>query len=390
MINALGSEPSAIWPRLAAGDTTRLSWRDDFVPGRVLLVGAVKDHLPEVPSRLARYACRNNAMTLAALRQIEGEVADRRARGGRHRIGVVVGTSTSGVSDAEQAIRAQQETGSLSREFDYAQLEFGGLAGFVAEHLDVSGPAFTLSTACSSGARALATARSLLRLGVCDAVVAGATDTLCRLTTNGFHALQAIADGVSNPMSVNRRGLTLGEGSALFLVTPEAGGVQLLGVGESSEAHHMSAPDPEGRGAEAAMREALSDAGLEADAIAYLNLHGTGTPQNDSMESAAVHRVLGPEVPASSTKPLVGHALGAAGALEAAFCWLMLEAFDGESVPLVPHRWDGARDPALEAIRLAGEGERARASGRAAVMTNSFGFGGNNCTLVLGAGAVAC
>ena len=151
----------------------------------------------------------------------------------------------------------------------------------MAEYLGVRGPVYALSTACSSGARALASARSLLSLGICDAVVAGAADTLCGLTANGFSALSAVCEGVTNPCSRNRAGLTLGEGAAVFLVEPGEGGVQLLGVGESSEAHHMSAPDPSGSGAEVAMRGALADAGLAPDAIHYLNLHGTGTPLND-------------------------------------------------------------------------------------------------------------
>jgi 3-oxoacyl-[acyl-carrier-protein] synthase-1 len=382
-VNALGRTRKEIAARLFAGDTSGLELRSDFVPERPIWVGSVRGELPAIPESLARFACRNNQLALAALEPIGAEVAAALARFGPARIGVVLGTSTSGVGDAEAAIRVRERTGSLAREFFYDQLEFGGLARFVAELIGARGPAYTLSTACSSGARALATARSLLRLGACDAVVSGAADSLCGLTTNGFSALGAISERVTNPFSVNRDGLTLGEGSALFLVTPEPGGVQLVGVGDSSEAHHMSAPDPEGRGAETAMRGALDDAGLTGADIAYLNLHGTGTPQNDSMEAAAVARVLGPEIPCSSTKPLVGHALGAAGALEAAFCWLVLAERSGDSLPLPPHVWDGQRDPALAPLHFVAKGERAKVGPRAHVMTSSFGFGGNNCTLVL-------
>ncbi len=182
---------------------------------------------------------------------------------------------------------------------------------------------------------------------------------------------------------MNRDGLTIGEGAALFLATREEGGIQLVGVGESSEAHHISAPDPEGKGAETAMRAALLDAGIAASDVAYLNLHGTGTPQNDPMECGAVARVLGGAVPCSSTKPLFGHALGAAGALEAAVCWLVLNARTGDELPLPPHLYDGERDPACAGVRLARAGERAHVGPVARVMTNSFGFGGNNCSLVL-------
>ncbi|HTO06223.1 MAG TPA: beta-ketoacyl-ACP synthase [Myxococcota bacterium] len=383
-VSALGGALEEVSARLAAGDATRLTLNESLVPERSLWLGAVNETLPEIPPNLERFACRNNRLALAALEAIRGEVSAAIARFGQGRVGVVVGTSTSGVGDAEAAIAHRERTGVLAHEFHYDQLEFGGLARFVAEAAGARGPAYTLSTACSSGARALASARSLLRLGLCDAVISGAADSLCGLTTNGFAALGALSAGVTNPFSRNRDGLTLGEAGVLFLVTREPGGIQLLGVGDSSEAHHMSAPDPEGRGAETAMQGALADAGLTPADIAYLNLHGTGTPQNDAMESAAVARVLGSELPCSSTKPLVGHTLGAAGAIEAAFCWLVLAEMRAGEAALPPHVWDGARDPELAPIRLTEKGARAVFGPRSAVMTSSFGFGGNNCTLILG------
>lgn len=350
------------------------------MPGRRLTVADVPGPLPAVPARLRRYACRNNAMSLAALEPIEKQLADAIAAVGRDRVGVVLGTTTSGVSDAEAAMRHRLATGELGESFHYAQLEFGGAAGFVAELLGTTGPRYTISTACSSGARALASARSLLRLGVCDAVIAGATDTLCGLTTNGFAALQAISDEITNPCSRNRKGLTLGEGSVMFLVTRETEGIQLRGVGASSDAHHMSAPDPEGLGAERAMRAALADAGALPAAIAYLNLHGTGTAQNDLTESLAVARVFERPPLCSSTKSLVGHTLGAAGAMEAGFCWLALANESAGRLPVIPHVFDGELDPKLAGLRLAARDLEVAAG---PVLTNSFGFGGNNCSLVL-------
>jgi 3-oxoacyl-[acyl-carrier-protein] synthase-1 len=380
MVNPLGSRLDEIWPRLLSGDQSHLRSHDDLVPGRKLVVAEVSSSLPAVPDRLGRYACRNNSLTLAALEQIEKPISDWIAAAGRERVGVVLGTSTSGVSDAEMAIRHRNRTGALAPAFHYSQLEFGGAAGFVAELLGLAGPAYTISTACSSGARALVSARSLLAQGICDVVVAGATDSLCGLTTNGFGALQVLSEGITNPSSVHRDGLTLGEGSALFVVTREPGGIQLAGVGESSEAHHMSAPDPDGLGAEQAMRGALADAGLPPAAIAYLNLHGTGTPLNDRMEFNAIARVFGASPPCSSTKPLVGHTLGAAGAMEAGFCWLLLRAGQLGALELIPHVYDGQLDPELNGLALVARGARAPLG---PVMTNSFGFGGNNCTLIL-------
>ena len=382
-VSALGRSNAQIAARLFAGDRSGIAMRDDLVPQRTLPFATVSGELPEVPAGLARYACRNNRLALAALDGMRGEVDAALVRFGRARVGIVVGTSTSGVGDAESAIALRHRTGQLGSAFKYDQLEFGGLGGFLSEASGARGPAYTLSTACSSGARALASARSLLALGLCDAVICGASDSLCGLTANGFTALGALSAQGTNPCSVNRDGLTIGEGCALFLATREEGGIQLVGVGESSEAHHISAPDPEGKGAEIAMRGALADAGLAPSDIAYLNLHGTGTPQNDPMECGAVARVLGDLVPCSSTKPLFGHALGAAGALEAAVCWLVLDARAGDELPLPPHLYDGERDPTCGGVRLAHTGEHAKVGPVARAMTNSFGFGGNNCTLVL-------
>jgi 3-oxoacyl-[acyl-carrier-protein] synthase-1 len=389
MVSALGRGPDETWRRLLAGDTSGIARLSGLVPGREIPFGVVPGLLPPVPPALARFACRNNALALLALAQIEERVRDEIRRAGPRRFAVVVGTSTSGVAAAEEALRHRRERGALPESFDYVQLEHGGLARFLAEHLGVQGPAYTISTACSSSAKAIAAARNLLALGVCDAALAGGVDSLCRLTLNGFDALQTIAPDRCNPMSANRKGLVLGEGGALFLVTRDGGEIGLLGAGESSDAYHMSAPEPEGRFSEAAMCAALDDAGVRAADVAYVNLHGTGTPLNDAMESRAVHRVFGERVPCSSTKPLTGHALGASAAVELGLCWLLLaHARDGR-MPLAPHVWDGEPDPALPRLRLSHAGEEVEVGTRAVVVSNAFGFGGSNCTLVL-ARDVAC
>ena len=185
-------------------------------------------------------------------------------------------------------------------------------------------------------------------------------------------------------MSRNRDGINLGEGAALFLVTRESGAIGLLGAGESNDAHHMSAPEPEGRGAEACMRAALADCGARAEDIAYLNLHGTGTPHNDAMESVAVDRVFGGAIPCSSTKPLVGHTLGASGAIEVGFCWMMLSHREDGALTPPPHLWDGEAEAELPPLALVKPGTQIDAGPPAAVMSSSFGFGGSNCALVIG------
>jgi 3-oxoacyl-[acyl-carrier-protein] synthase-1 len=202
-------------------------------------------------------------------------------------------------------------------------------------------------------------------------------DSLCALTLNGFAALESVSRLLCNPFSRHRDGINIGEGAAVFLMSREPGPVCVLGIGESSDAFHISGPDPEGRGAELALRQALT--GTDLTAVDYLNLHGTATPQNDLMESHAVHRVLGDKVPCSSTKPLVGHTLGAAGATELAFCWMLLTEHGPATLP--PHVWDGAADPALAPLNLCTPGMQRDCRITA---SNSFAFGGNNICVVLG------
>jgi 3-oxoacyl-[acyl-carrier-protein] synthase-1 len=365
-----------------AGDGSGLTREAGWLPaGAISLVGKVRAELPPIPQRLARYDCRNNRLLLAALAQIADGVEDILSRHGRSRIGVVLGTSTSGIAEGEVAIAALQRDGRMPDAFHYARQEIGSSAPFLADHLGLLGPAYTISTACTSSAKALVSARMLLAAGLCDAVLAGGADSLCRLTVSGFSALESVSAEPSNPMSVNRCGINIGEGAALFLVTRDEAAIALQGCGESSDAHHMSAPHPDGRGAEQAMRAALADAGIRPEDIAYVNLHGTATAKNDEMESRAMHRVFPPGTPASSTKPLTGHLLGTAGATEAAFCWLALRDREGR---LPPHIWDNCPDPELPALNLVRVGDRMSRNGRRSVMSNGYAFGGSNVSLVLG------
>lgn len=379
IINALGCGSAEVGRGLFAGDTSGMQVEDGWLPGTGCRVGRARGKLPEVPTRLAEYACRNNRLLLAALRQIETAVDAALTRYGRNRLGIVLGTSTSGIAEGEAAIAACRATGAMPPDYRYTQQEIGMPAVFLARHLGIGGPAYTISTACTSSAKALASARRLLRHGLCDAVLVGGVDSLCKLTLNGFAALEATSAGLSNPLSRNRCGINIGEGAALFVLSREEAAVELLGIGESSDAHHISAPHPDGLGAEAAMLAALADAGLAASDIDYLNLHATATLQNDAMESRAVARVFATGLAASGTKPLTGHTLGAAGATELAFCWLALAA--GE---LPPHIWDGEADPTLPALDLvSGRRHFARASARRC-MSNSFAFGGSNTSLLIG------
>lgn len=387
LVCALGSGAPAVSRALLAADSSGMREATQWVSGRRLTLGAVCDPLPAMPAGMAAAQSRNNQLLLAAALQIEAPIRLAIARYGAARIGVVLGTSTSGIDEASQCIAIEQRSGALPDDYRYSQQELVAPAAFLSQWLQLSGPSYVISTACTSSARALLSAQRLLRLGLCDAVLCGGVDSLCRLTLNGFCSLEAVADGLCNPFSANRNGINIGEGAALFLLTRErlapGPAIALLGAGASSDAYHISAPEPQGLGAQAAMRQALASAGLAASAIDYLNLHGTATRHNDAMESLAVQAVFPAGVPCSSTKPLSGHTLGAAGALEAAFGWLCLSPYNAAGV-LPAHRWDGQADPQLPALHLVEAGQGWRQPGPRRVMSNSFAFGGNNLSLILG------
>ena len=386
LICALGNDREEVARRLFAEDGSGMRSESGWVPERVLPVGAVKSGLPPIPAHLASHSSRNNQLLLAAALQIEGEIRQAIESHGPERIGVILGTSTSGIDEASASIAAWLRDQQFPANYDYQQQELSAPANFLAEWLQLSGPAYVISTACTSSARALLSARRALDQGLCDAVLCGGVDSLCKLTLNGFSALEAMSTQRCNPFSRNRDGINIGEAAVLFLMTRESNGehaIALLGAGASCDAHHISAPEPTGRGARQAMQQALDNAGLKAQDIDYLNLHGTATPLNDAMESLAVNAIFPEGVPCSSTKPLTGHTLGAAGALEAAFCWLSLAPENSEhAVP--PQLWDGEADPQLPALRWTAPGARLALSNRRCLMSNSFAFGGNNISLIIG------
>ena len=379
---ALGVDRETVARRLLHTAASGLALSDEFSPGRMLPVGRVGTGLPDLSHLPLRLRSRNNALALAALAQIRPAVDAAIARHGAARIGVVIGTSTSGVGEAETALAQEQGSGELPAGFHYGQQEMGSCAEALALALGVGGPAYVHSSACSSSAKAMTSAARLIRMGLCDAVVTGGVDTLCGFTVAGFSALESVSPDACNPLSARRNGINLGEAAALFLMSREPAPVALCGWGESSDGHHISAPDPEGGGARIAMREALQRAGLDAAQVDYINLHGTATVQNDAMESRAVAALFGTQVAVSSTKPLTGHTLGAAGALEAAFCWLAMQD-DNPEGRLPPHLWDGEQDPGLPVLNVAAIGARLGHPIRYA-LSNSFAFGGSNAALVFG------
>ena len=328
VICALGRGQAEVSRSLFAGDCSGMRAESGWVPERVLPVAGVHGELATIPPELGQQSSRNNQLLLEAALQIEGEIRQAIHRYGASRVGIVLGTSTSGIDEASRGIAQYLRDRHFPSDYDYQQQELSAPANFLADWLQLSGPAYVISTACTSSARALMSARRLLELGLCDAVICGGVDSLCKLTLNGFSALEAVSGQRCNPFSVNRNGINIGEAAVLFLMTrsAHAPAIALLGGGASSDAHHISAPEPAGRGALQAMHKALARAGLQAGQISYLNLHGTATQHNDAMESRAVASLFPEGLPCSSTKPLTGHTLGAAGALEAAFCWLATQA----------------------------------------------------------------
>lgn len=380
--SALGLDAAAMRAQLfATTDPATLQWTERYSPGRVLPLGCLPAHavLPALDFAPVHQRSRNNALAWGAVQALQGDMAQAIARHGPTRVALVVGTSTGGIEEGEMAARHLLLEGDFPPGFAYAVQEMGNVAQFLAQQLGIRGPAHTISTACSSGAKALASAARLLQSGMADAVLAGGVDALARFTVGGFSALEAVSDQRCNPLSANRRGINLGEAAAFFVLSREPGPVRLAGWGESQDAHHMSAPDPTGQGAAAAMQQALARAGMQPAAVDYVNLHGTATPHNDAMESRAVQNVLGSEVAVSSTKPLTGHALAAAGALEAAVAWHVLH--DNPEGVLPGHWWDGVADPALPALAAVAPGTRLSRAARA-VLSNSFAFGGSNSSLL--------
>ncbi len=280
-------------------------------------------------------------------------------------IGIVIGTTNSGIEEFETTENKHHA-------------ELGNPAEFLKWYLGTTNYAASVSTACTSGIKAFSTAVKLLENNVCKAVITGGIDTIARMPTYGFQALEVLSHEKTNPFSKNRRGISIGEGGALFLLTKNSGDVKILGIGETSDAYHSATPDPEGTQAVKAIQTALDEAKLPPYGIDYINLHGTGTISNDLMEANAIYKVFGNKVPASSTKPITGHCLGAAAAVETYICYEILKG--KRNLPI--HNFDGEYDESLPKIQLVDK--NISPANIKTCMCTSFGFGGTNAVLILG------
>lgn len=358
-----------------------LHWLDfDGVVGQVEGIENVS-----IRADLSDYDCRNNRLAQIALEVDHFSAAVERAiaKYGADRVGIVLGTSTSGIASTEAAYSELAPDGSLPSWFMLETTHaYNSLAAFVRSYFRVGGPAYIVSTACSSSSKAVVDACQLLASGMCDAVVAGGVDTLCRLTVQGFQSLDLVDPTPARPFDASRTGINIGEAAGFVLIESAHGRTSapppmatLVGFGESSDGYHMSAPDPEGNGAERAMADALTSAGLDSKAIDHIVLHGTGTILNDRVENAAVHRLFGDDTSASSYKGWTGHCLGAAGILGILAAIVSIrDGFAPASLNL------SELDEAFHAPVLL----ESRFGSIRYVMTNSFGFGGSNCSVIVG------
>ena len=332
----------------------------------------------------------------AALEQIADDINAAKSRYGAERVAVCIGSCDNGTEFSLANHRKYFADGEFPKNYNIEVQGADYVATFIAEKFGLTGPAVTFATACSSSAGAIIKASEMIMGGVVDAAVVGGIDIASDTTLIGFSALEAVSSEITNPFSKNRHGITLGDGAAFFVLSREANGatVKLLGWGESADAYHMTSPDPSGAGAEKAIRRALENSGVVAGDVGYINLHGTGTKFNDSMEAKAVAAIFGDSeggaalVPVSTTKPVTGHTLGAAAALEAAICWkALVENKEKENIKLPAQVWDGEQDEELPQLNIVdsksgnGDGEKKPLK---VCLSNSFAFGGANACLVLG------
>jgi 3-oxoacyl-[acyl-carrier-protein] synthase-1 len=342
------------------------------------VVGALDIELPPLPAALEPWSTRSTQIASMLIADLTPELDRLRERWRPDRIAVLLGTSTGGADATEAAYRHYLSAGSLPADYHlFRHHTFGAILHVVRELTGAEGPSWMISTACTSSAKPLASAERMISAGLIDAAIVGGIDTLCSMTLHGFRSLDALSKGACRPFAADRDGLNIGEGGAFLLVERGGDPISILeGVGESSDAYHISAPHPEGIGARLAMERALEAAACTADSVDHVNAHGTGTRLNDVSEAAAIEALFGREVPVVSTKSYTGHMLGAAGATEAALAIVTLQ-----------EGWIPASlraDPVDEKIAIRINHSRLDGAVRR-VLSNSFAFGGNNISVVLGA-----
>lgn len=376
-VSSLGTNELTIVDSLSHTDRCYLTYREDLLnEHKGSYFGQIKAKLPRLDV-YPEHKSRNSAVLAFLTDSIKNSINELKQKYSKDRIAIILGTSTSGLNETENELKKFMQTGVPSRDFYYKSQEFGDPSMFLADYLEIDGPAYTISTACSSSARALICGKRMLESGLVDAVIAGGADTICKVPINGFNSMGVLSQERCLPFNKNRAGINIGEGGGLMILSKEKASLELLGVGESSDAYHVSSPDPSGAGAISAMEMALNDASLTTDDIGYVNLHGTATKLNDAMESKAMASLFKGKVPCSSTKYMTGHTLGAAGIVEAAIlCYLLKHDLD---LPVQDFSHDEI-DDTLDECGLIKEKIKAK---KKVMMSNSFAFGGNNASIII-------
>lgn len=347
--------------------------------GTTRQVGKIKEEFPGFPISLGAFYSRTNHLVYASLLQLGDTIKEIKEKYSPDRIGVVLGTCTSGSTEIDRSRAYEREYGQVPDGYDYSVEFMDNTANFVKHFLQTTGPAISVSTACTSSGKAIAMAKRYLENNMLDAVIVGGADSYALAPLNGFESLASLSEKHCAPFGAKRDGINIGEGAALFVLTREPSTLAIVGTGESSDAYHMSSPDPEATGAELAVRQALQEAMLNPEDIGYINLHGTGTVANDAMESLLVNRVFGDQTPCSSTKNITGHTLGAASAIELAACAVMLLKGEGR-YELIPQYAAYDLDENLAKVNLVnGRGT----TDKPYFLSTSYAFGGSNCCLII-------
>lgn len=361
----LGNNIDEIYEKAINGDSTCFDKLDGYITNDYIRVGLIHSNLPVIDNR--DYNIRCNRLLLKSIEPLQNKIAELKQKYSEDRIGVVIATTNSGVEEYESS-RKQLHS------------ELGNPAHFLQQQLGLKGFYSTVSTACSSGLKAFIIARDLINNNVVDAILLVCVDSLAKIPIYGFHSLEVLSKEPSIPLSKNRSGMNIGEGCAVFIIEKDNNqGIDIMGIGESSDVYHSTTPDPEAKESVCAINRALAEAQISPDKVDYINLHGTGTIANDIMETNAIYKIFTNKVPVSSTKPLTGHCLGAAAGIETALCCKLLDNFDGR---LYPHIYDDEYDTTLPVVNIIQKNQEYSKCN--ICLCNSFGFGGANAIMVIG------
>ncbi|MBL4659641.1 MAG: beta-ketoacyl-ACP synthase [Alcanivoracaceae bacterium] len=377
---SLGSDGNEIWNNIQNGDISGMTIDTKYLNGDPTFIGKINQSLAKLDAKYSHFDYRANQLLYATFEQIKESYDELIRYVPAHRIGVILGTSTAGGDSLEVAIPFFDKHKKWPKTYLPHHQRMGSVSEFLAEYLGIYGPVMSVSTACSSSVKAMISAQRWINNDICDVVITGGVDVLCQVTVKGFNSLGALSNELCLPFSKNRKGINIGEAAALFILKKETAEINFLGGGESSDAYHISSPDPQGKGAITAMQRALINSGLKSCEVDYLNLHGTATMQNDAMESLAVNAVFDHGICCSSTKALTGHTLGAAGALEIGLSALSMTDINAKG-GYIPHIYDDHYDLKLTQLNLmTTDNQLGRPT---TIMSNSFAFGGSNASAIL-------